>query len=124
MRPPERQFPEVEPDGSFVVRVSFESSPGEPIKTVRDWLTAWMKDQSDGHALGEIGSSRPFAAYFSAPPQAELGSGGELTLLLRGLSDAGEGRFWKDWYVHISRELITRFPRLRGVARIESLQSA
>ena len=124
MRPPDRQFPKVEPDGSFVVRVSFESSPGEPIETVRDWLTAWMKDQSDGHALGEIGSSRPFAAYFSAPPQAELGSGGELTLLLRGLSDEGEGRFWKDWYVHICRELLARFPGLSGVARIESLQSA
>ena len=75
MRPPERHFPKAEPDGSFVVRVSFESPPGEPIETVRDWLIAWMNDQSDGHALGEIGSSRPFAAYFTAPPHADLGSG-------------------------------------------------
>lgn len=124
MRPPKRQFPTVAPDGSFVVRVSFESSPGEPIENVRDWLVAWMKDQSDGHGIGEFGSSRPFAAYFSAPPQAELGSLGELTLLLRGVSDEGDGRFWKDWYVHISRALLARFPGLRGVERIVSLQSA
>ena len=124
MRPPDRQFPTVAQDGSFVVRVSFEASPGEPLETVRDWLTAFMKDQSDGHAVGEIGSSRPFAAYFSAPPQADLGPGGECTLLLRGVSGEGEGRFWKDWYVHISRELLARFPGLSNIARVESLQSA
>lgn len=121
MRPPERQFPTVAPDGSFVVRASFQSLPGEPIESVRVWLGTWMEANSDGQ---KIGSHHPFAAYFSAPPQAELNSAGELTLVLRGVSDEGEKRFWKDWFVRICRDLLARFPGVGSVTRMESMPTA
>lgn len=69
MPPPDRQFPRVAPDGSFVVRASFQSWPGEPIENVRQWLDGWIKNHWDGHA---IGAAHPFSAYFSASPQVEL----------------------------------------------------
>jgi hypothetical protein len=121
MRPPDRQFPRVAPDGSFVVRASFQSSPGEPIEDVREWLAAWIKDHWDGHSIGAHG---PFAAYFSAPPQAELNSAGDLTLVLQGVSDEGEKRFWKDWFVRICRDLLVRLPGASSVTRLESMPPA
>ena len=121
MRPPEQQFPTVAPDGSFVVRASFQSLPGEPIESVREWLDTWMKAHSDGQ---RIGSHHPFDAYFNAPPQAELNSAGELTLVLRGVSDEGEKRFWKDWFVRICRDLLARFPGAGSVTRMESMPTA
>jgi hypothetical protein len=121
MRQPERQFPRVAPDGSFVVRASFESLPGEPIESVREWLGTWMEAHWDGQ---KIGAHHPFAAYFSAPPQAELNSAGELTLVLRGVSDDGEKRLWKDWFVRICRDLLARFPGAGSVTRMESMPTA
>lgn len=121
MRPPDRQFPGVAPDGSFVVRAAFQSSPGEPIENVREWLNAWTKDHEDGHA---IGSPHPFSGYFSAPPQAELTPSGEFTLVLRGVSDEGEKRFWKDWFVRICRDLLGRFPEAGSVTRMDSMTTA
>ena len=121
MRPPERQFPRVAPDGSFVVRASFQSLPGEPIEIVREWLDTWMEAHSGGQ---KIGSHQPFAAYFSAPPQVELNSAGELTLVLRGVSDEVEKRFWKDWFVRICRDLLARFPGAGSLTRMESMPTA
>lgn len=121
MRPPDQQCPRVAPDGSFVVRASFQSSPGEPIENVREWLDVWIKHHWDGHA---IGAAHPFSAYFSAPPQAELNPAGELTLVLSGMSDEGEKRFWKDWFVRICRDLLARFPGAGSVTRMESVRPA
>jgi hypothetical protein len=118
---PDRRFPTVAADGSFVVRVNFQSSPGEPIENVREWLDTWIKDHWNGHA---IGAPQPFAAYFSAAPQAELNSAGELILVLRGVSNEGEKRFWKDWFVRICRELLARFPGAGSVTRMESMETA
>jgi hypothetical protein len=71
-----------------------------------------------------MGAHRPFAEYFSAPPQAELNSSGELTLVLRGVSDEGEKRFWKDWFVRICRDLLARFPGAGSVTHMESMRTA
>jgi hypothetical protein len=121
MRPPERQFPKAAPDGSFVVRANFQSLPSEPIENVREWLDMWMEAHRDGQ---EIGAHQPFAAHFSAPPQAELNSAGELTLVMRGVSDEGEKRFWKDWCVRICSDLVARFPGAGSVTRMESMPTA
>ncbi len=119
MRPPDRQFPRVAQDGSFVVRASFQSPPGEPIENVREWLDAWMQDHGDGHSMG---ASHPFAAYFNAPPQAELNPAGELTLVLRVVSDEGEKRLWKDWFIRICHDLLARFPGAGSVTLMESMR--
>jgi len=121
MRPPERRFPKVAADGSFIIRVIFASSPGEPTENVQDWLAAYIGDDSEWHASGP---SRPFASYFSAPPKAELGTAGELTLLLHGVSDEAEKRFWKDWYARLCLDLLKRFPEAGEVARVENAQAA
>ena len=121
MRPPGRKFPTVAADGTFAVRVIFASSPGAPIQAVRDWLAAWIGANSDWHAFG---SPRPFDAYFTAPPEADLGSTGELTVLLRGAGDEGEKRFWKDWYVRLSGALLSEFPAAGTVVRVVNVQAA
>jgi hypothetical protein len=120
MSPPDPQFPPVGPDGSFVVRVTFQSSPGEALETVREWLDVWMKEHWDGHA---IGAQHPFTVCFSAPPQVELNSAGELTLVLR-VSDEGEKRVWKDWFIRICHDLLARFPGAGSATRMESMRSA
>jgi len=110
-----RRFPKVAADGSFVVCVVFSSAPGVPINEVQQWLSAWATDHSEWQAFGR---SHAFADYFTTSPEVQFGADGELRMVVRGRDDAK--RFWKDWYVRICSELLTRFPEAGKVIRVEN----
>jgi hypothetical protein len=119
MRPPGRRFPKVAEDGTFAVRVFFDSSAPEPLPVISVWLADWLAEHPNA-----IGDGRPFSTFFTALPEVGAGPAGELTILLRGAGDEGPLRFWKDWYVRISSALTARYPGIGKVARVESIPAA
>ena len=64
-----------------------------------------------------MGQLHQFHEYFTDEPRVELGSQGELNLVLYGVSD--RKRFWKDWFVRIARDLNAEFPEVGEVSKVE-----
>jgi hypothetical protein len=40
------------------------------------------------------------------------------------VSDEGEKRLWKDWFIRICSDLLARFPGAGSVTRMESMPTA
>jgi hypothetical protein len=107
-------FPKTASDGSFRVQVQFKGAPNSSLSHVQEWLDAWIAENRDWTFLGKV---HHIHDYFSDEPRVELGSKGELHLILCGVSD--RKRFWKDWIVRIARSLNTEFPEVGEVSKVE-----